>query len=1593
MRKLIFTIMAVVLAALPVSAEQRHSTLTRGSIQAAKVLHTEGDVSESWRLLMPGSGQAIISGRNCCTLKSTNEATASVILDFGKEINGGIRIVTGSFEGKTVKVRIRFGESVSETCSEVGGDGGATNDHAIRDFVTELPWLGAREFGITGFRFVRIDVVDKDIALKIREVSGFTVNSDDPMVGSFKCSDQRITDIWNTAARTVQLNMQDYIWDGIKRDRLVWIGDMYPEVMSICALFGNTDIVPRSLDYARDTYPLPGWMYGMSSYSIWWMMIQYEWYRHYGDMAYLKEQRSYLKGLLKQMIACVDEEGHEHLPEGRFLDWPSNVNEEAEGCGLHALMIMAFQNGAELCNELGETALAAECLSTRERLLNASTSVTDKYAAIKKAADQPGMKQATALMSLAGMTDVFRAADNLMYNGGHGFSTFYGYFMLEALSAAGRYQEALDIISQYWGGMLDLGATSFWEDFDLDWMKNAGRIDEMPQPGKVDVHKSYGGYCYVGYRHSFCHGWASGPVSWIDKYVLGIQPESVGQGTIYLDPHLCGLKWAEGTYPTDQGLVKFRIEPLSDGRTLARVDAPEGIDFISGHNVVIARKGMDMAQASVNEIESGFKSVPDSIRIGVYWYWISDNISEEGVIKDLKAMKEAGITRAQLGSMGVDGVPYGKVKFMSDEWWKITRTALRTASELGIEIGIFNCPGWSQSGGPWVKEEQSMRYIACNEQTVEGDGSRQEINIPAEGQLVRVLAYPAPGGKTIDTTFTGTDGIDLVLDEPVTVRSLSISTQSPVKCRMRLIHEGKVVSIFHFDRSNSALNVGFDPYAPVVIAIPEATGVDFRFEVDDPGDAVFHLQLSETPRVEKYAEKTLAKMFQTPLPMWGEYMWDTPAPSRDSEGKVSISDIRDLTASVKEGKLRWEVPDGKWIIGTYAMKTTGVTNSPAVPEATGLETDKMSRKHIEAHFENYLGQIFRNIPADERASWKTVVEDSYETGGLNWTDDMEEAFMNAYGYDPTPFLPVFGGTVVGSEEMSDRFLWDLRRLIADRVAYDYVGGLRDISHKYGLQTWLENYGHWGFPGEFLMYGGQSDQIAGEFWSEGSLGDIENRAASSAGHIYGKNQIWAESCTSGGPVFSRYPRIMKQRVDRFFTEGINSSLLHLYIQQPDDRKPGLDAWFGNEFNRNNSWFGSMDLFTDYLKRCNYMLQQGRYMADVAYFIGEDAPKMTGQCVPALPYGYSFDYINAEVLKGKAHVEDGCLVLESGMRYRVLVLPQQKTMRPEMLSCIAELVREGLTVVGPSPVKSPSFQGWPDADAKVQALASELWGGKTGKGRVYPDGTSLETIFSEMGIAPDFKAQADGSLLFIHRGLGTEGDIYFVSNQEDKAVSAKASFKVGRDLKPEIWDPVSGETRAIDFTRAGEHTVVNLELDRIQSVFVVFRNKTEAATAGKARTLPVTGTWKIDFAASCGNPAFSVTTDRLSDWKDSADERVKYYGGTAKYSIRYNLLKSEAKASKVEIDLGLAMVMAKVKVNGVYAGGAWTYPYRVDVTGLLHSGENTIEISVSNNWQNRLIGDQLRIESARKTWTNVNPWKPDSELQSSGLIGPVNILSYR
>ena len=561
-------------------AQQRDSRI-REYLSPVRIIWQQDSVQieNEHYLLSPGNGQADLSNSRVCVMRSTDARHPALLLDFGKEIQGGIQLVTGMpASQKPVRIRVRFGESVSEAMCEIDGKNGATNDHAVRDFQLSLPWLGVAEVGNSGFRFVRIDLPDDSVELQLKEIRAIATYRDIPYKGSFRCSDERLNQIWQTGAYTVHLNLQEYLWDGIKRDRLVWIGDMHPEVMTVNTVFGYNEAVPKSLDLTRNITPLPNWMNGISSYSIWWLLIQRDWFRYQGDWTYLQSQKDYLVGLLKVLISKVDVSGREHLDGMRFLDWPSNENPEAINVGLQALMVQAMKYGAELCSLLQEPELASTCLETEARLRKAAPLVIKPFLALKKKPTEPGMKQAAALLAWAGLMDANEADQKyLSQEGGHGFSTFYGYYMLRSMALAGNYSGALDIIRSYWGAMLDMGATTFWEDFNLDWLPNAAPIDELVPAGKKDIHGDFGAYCYKGFRHSLCHGWASGPTSWLTEYVLGVEVLEPGCRVLRIVPHLADLEWVEGTFPTPKGIVKIRHEKQPDGSISSKIEAPEGI--------------------------------------------------------------------------------------------------------------------------------------------------------------------------------------------------------------------------------------------------------------------------------------------------------------------------------------------------------------------------------------------------------------------------------------------------------------------------------------------------------------------------------------------------------------------------------------------------------------------------------------------------------------------------------------------------------------------------------------------------------------------------------------------------------------------------------------------------------------------------------------------------------------------------------------------------------------------------------------------------------------------------------------------------------
>lgn len=550
-----------------VSVDQR----VRRYLTPARVIWTsESGVSRTNEIFAPSLLQTSTADmRGGFRMEKNGDAPCAILLDFGAEFHGGIRLESrdltpaGGSVGKSVRVRVRFGESADEAMAEMG-EKGTVNEHSMRDMIVNVPWLGAVEFGESAFRFVRLDLVDAGSSVNFDSIRGVFVLRDIPQPGSFRCSDERLNQIWRTAAYTQLLTMQRYIFEGAKRDRLVWYGDFNPQTMTTLNVFGAPDVLKETLGaYAETTWPLPNYMNGFPNYSLWWLISVSDLYHYTGDLEYLRLRSPYLFGLFRAIKKQVKENGQAGFP-AEFLDWPTADNPQAQHSGTHAIFTIAVERVLEIAKALDDDAVEAEAAEVLAKLRSFVP-------------DNVGVKQSAALMALAGLEDPAKPnVDVVAKNGGEYFSTFYGYYMLEALAQGGRRAEALDIIREYWGAMLDVGATTFWEDFNLKWLENAGRIDELTPAGKDSLHGDRGAYCYEGFRHSLCHGWSSGPAPWLTRYVLGVTPATPGFAEVNFDPFLGDLDWAEGTVPTPRGAIRVRVEKNPDGTLKKEITLPEG---------------------------------------------------------------------------------------------------------------------------------------------------------------------------------------------------------------------------------------------------------------------------------------------------------------------------------------------------------------------------------------------------------------------------------------------------------------------------------------------------------------------------------------------------------------------------------------------------------------------------------------------------------------------------------------------------------------------------------------------------------------------------------------------------------------------------------------------------------------------------------------------------------------------------------------------------------------------------------------------------------------------------------------------------------
>ena len=788
----------------------------------------------------------------------------------------------------------------------------------------------------------------------------------------------------------------------------------------------------------------------------------------------------------------------------------------------------------------------------------------------------------------------------------------------------------------------------------------------------------------------------------------------------------------------------------------------------------------------------------------------------------------------------------------------------------------------------------------------------------------------------------------------------------------------------------------------------DASSLGFSMPKVDPDLQITELVLSRAPRVNEWEEKAAF----VPAPD----LYDFATPPSGAGDAVAKEDVLDLTSKMKpDGTLDWTPPPGKWVVLRFGYSLLGITNHPATAEATGLEVDKLDHAAVKQYMEKYL-ESYKETVGPELIGKKGihyVINDSWEAGAENWTDNMIAQFKKLRGYDPLPWMPVLTGRIVESAEASDKFLWDFRKTISDLTATEHYQEIENVLHEWGMG----HYGESHESGRALIADGMEVKKMNEvpmsaMWTQ-RLGvnniqygyNADDRESASVAHIYGQNIAAAESMTAAGTDWKWSPGTLKPTADAEFLNGINRFVIHESAHQPlIDKAPGMTLGpFGQWFNRNETWADEASTWINYLARTSFLLQAGHFGADLVYFYGEGSnlTAIYEHKSPEIPAGYGFDYINADGLIHELSVAPtGRIVTRSGMNYRVLGLaPYSVHMSLPVMRAIHKLVTDGAVVAGAKPTDDPSLA---DNADEFKKLNDELFGDgtgthKVGKGTVYA-GQDLGEVFKALSLAPDFdytKPESDTTLLFVHRKLN-DGDLYFVDNRGDKGANVDASFRV-TGKAPELWYAETGRTEPASYSTANGVTTVPLKLEPWGTVFVVFRK----AASAPSRTLPaktetelanVSGDWKLSFQPKRGAPD-SITVSSLASWTENSDPGVKYFSGAGTYT---KTLTADAswfkKGAHVWIDLGDVKNLAEVTVNGKSLGVVWHAPYRVDATTALKPGANQLSVKVINAWVNRLIGDAQPGVTPDKaiTFADVHPYKAKSPLMPSGLIGPVKVI---
>lgn len=1093
-------------------------------------------------------------------------------------------------------------------------------------------------------------------------------------------------------------------------------------------------------------------------------------------------------------------------------------------------------------------------------------------------------------------------------------------------------------------------------------------------------------------------------------------------------------------------------------------------------------------------LEKIFINPPGSAKPWVLWYWMHGAVSKEGITADLEGLHKNGIAGVYLACIydTVAKIPYDKpARQLTPEWWEMINHAMKECRRLGMKMSLHMSDGFALAGGPWIKPEQSMQKLVWTKTYIRA--SRDEdikleqpetkedfyrdvavfaypansanafsetVLVPAvttsTGEKAAYLCFPGDGSKTFrsDTSCW----IQYKYPRPFTLRSLRIHTAGRQYQSQRLIVQSSddgigFTTVLRLQPPRHGWQDSDEDYT---FSIPATTARYFRFVYDKEG-------------TEAGAEDLDGAKWKPTLKVQGIYLSDEPVinqveakngsvwriagnttPQMISEAEaVSFKNIINLTGKMDEnGNLNWRPPNGEnWVVVRIGHTSTGHENATG-GAAKGLECDKFDADVIKLHFDNWFGKAFEKTePGLARDVLKIFYIDSWEAGSQNWNKNFAAEFKKRRGYDLMPYLLVMTGVPVNDAATSEKILHDVRETIAELVNDIFYVTLRKLSAEKGCTFMAENVTPT-MVSDGLLHFKTVDYPTGEFWLNSPTHDKPNDMfdAISAAHIYGKNIVQAEAFTNLRMGWTEQPGNLKVVGDRNFAMGINRMILHVTTHNPwINRKPGMTLGsIGLFFQRDQTWFHQSKAWVDYMARVSSLLQQGKPVADIAVFIGEEVPRrsiLPDRLVSTLPgifgkerveaerlrlenkgqpqrsvpdgvshsanmadpenwtdalRGYKYDCFNPDALI-HARVVKGKVVFQSGATYSILVFPGKLLMNPNsglmsvnVAKKILQLKKAGATIIIDK--REIDAIGFKDKNTTLQKIWKQLFTGN-GKGRLIETPFNGET-FESLGLTRDLDATLNKApVAWAHRELD-DGHIYFISNPEKVQRELDLSFRVA-GFEPEIFDPVSGSiSSAGNWELRDGRTYVKLPLYANGSAFIVFRkkmdaNKKEHQVASVKPVANISTGWKVQFDPDFGGSKEEVSFPVLRLWNEHDNDAIKYYSGTAIYKNSFSIEHPD-KEKQLYLTIDSIFNIATITINGIACGTIWTPPYRLDVSKALKAGVNTIEIRVTNTWANRLIGDLALPEDKRITWTtaplNLLQNKP---LLKSGLEGEVRI----